>query len=290
MNTPSDKPIKPLSLIERTESLIEDLPRGESRFARFLLKSPELVINQSIQEIASQSGASEPTIVRFSKRMNFHGFRDFKAQLAKQLKKASLEPVEEKLPEDPFIADQITLQRSLRFWQDRILQSLPPERLKQFLERLNSAKNILILTDESLKPLAEIAFAKLTPLVKRVTICPKKELASGLIQRLNKSDLLCFFHDGQIDLLHLVLLAKQRKIPAAAFGKLPAEPSVDFFFGANDFNEHLELSILLSLTQIEHLLPKHFEESEKSQLSFQSELSPLSLEETIKSLQGELAV
>ena len=76
---------KPSALLDRIQSGLDNLRPSEQRVARYVLRHPNLVINLSFPEIASQTGVSQPTVARFCTASGFSGYRDFKLRLAQSL-------------------------------------------------------------------------------------------------------------------------------------------------------------------------------------------------------------
>jgi len=58
---------------------------NESFIVNYILKHLEEATNMTIYELASQTNTSTSTIVRLSKKCNFHGFKEFKIALIKGL-------------------------------------------------------------------------------------------------------------------------------------------------------------------------------------------------------------
>lgn len=71
----------PHDCIIKIYSVYDSLKKAEKRFADFLLKDPEYVATHSIAEVAKASGSSDPTIIRFAKRLDYEGFADLKRSL-----------------------------------------------------------------------------------------------------------------------------------------------------------------------------------------------------------------
>ncbi len=271
-------------LLDKIESQLDEFPRSETRFARWVLKFPEEAAQLGIQELAEKSGSSEPSIVRFSKRLGCTGFREFKAKLLISLQK---KPLSEAPPQDPFLADQLLFRKQWQRLQDQILKSLPSQDLKQFLNKLMEARQVLILADPSLKEVSDLVFRQLLPFNKRLQVCAREDQSSGMLGRLGKSDVLLFLHYGNAHLLKAVTAVKSKKVFVAAFGHFPLEAGVDVFFGSPENSSCVELSILLSLAQIVNLLPKHVEEARKNAETFYVLPDQAGNAETLKPLQGE---
>ncbi len=78
-----------LGLLARLTSIRNSLPAAAQQVADYLLSRPELVIRQSITEVAENTGVSEGTVVRLCKQLGVKGFQDLKVSLAHEV----LEPV-----------------------------------------------------------------------------------------------------------------------------------------------------------------------------------------------------
>ncbi|UCF89132.1 MAG: MurR/RpiR family transcriptional regulator [bacterium] len=64
---------------------IDDLRSSEKKVAAYVLKNPEAVTTLSITDLAEEAGTSEPTVVRFCRRLGLKGFMDLKLTLARDL-------------------------------------------------------------------------------------------------------------------------------------------------------------------------------------------------------------
>ena len=71
-----------LSLIETS---LADLSKSERKVAEYVLKNSSKTIEQHIANLSEATGVSEPTIIRFCRRLGFSGFKDFKLRLAQTL-------------------------------------------------------------------------------------------------------------------------------------------------------------------------------------------------------------
>lgn len=64
----------------------KQLPNSENEVRVYILKNSNEVIKMSIQELASKSFTSPPTIMRLCKRLGLKGFSDLKIEIASELK------------------------------------------------------------------------------------------------------------------------------------------------------------------------------------------------------------
>jgi DNA-binding MurR/RpiR family transcriptional regulator len=66
----------------RINGLFSDLRESEKKVAEYIRRNYEQVIHLSISEVAEEAGASESTVVRLCKALDYRGFQDFKIHLA----------------------------------------------------------------------------------------------------------------------------------------------------------------------------------------------------------------
>ena len=64
------------------KAVYDELGKSEKKIADWVFKNPDEVLPISISELADKSNSSEATIVRFSRRLGFSGFQDFKISFA----------------------------------------------------------------------------------------------------------------------------------------------------------------------------------------------------------------
>lgn len=90
------------SLIERMRSAASKLKRAERRVAECVLGDIDAATRMSIKDLAGNAAVSEPTIVRFTRRMGCDGFSDFKIRLSQDQAIARMFVLneEELLPDD----------------------------------------------------------------------------------------------------------------------------------------------------------------------------------------------
>jgi len=62
---------------------------SEKKVAEYILQHPQDVLNLTITELASLSGSTDATIVRFSKRIGFSGYREMKIGIVRDIASTS---------------------------------------------------------------------------------------------------------------------------------------------------------------------------------------------------------
>src|SRR5215204_1642284 len=73
---------RPANLIESIEQIAPSLKKAERRVADMVLQDIEGTTRTSIKSFAAQAEVSEPTVMRFARRVGCDGFSDFKLRLA----------------------------------------------------------------------------------------------------------------------------------------------------------------------------------------------------------------
>lgn len=74
-----------MDLFVQLERLQTSLSPSERKVAEAVVGQPQVVLRLSILELAALAGVSEPTIIRFCRKLGCEGFRDFKLILAQNL-------------------------------------------------------------------------------------------------------------------------------------------------------------------------------------------------------------
>jgi RpiR family transcriptional regulator, carbohydrate utilization regulator len=67
---------------------MEDLRNSEKKVAKCVLGDPGAVITSSITELAEKSGTSEPTVIRFCRKLGLGGYMELRLNLARDLPSA----------------------------------------------------------------------------------------------------------------------------------------------------------------------------------------------------------
>jgi RpiR family transcriptional regulator, carbohydrate utilization regulator len=72
-------------ILQRLAGLMDSMTRSEIRIAKRILAAPHDFVRSSVRAIAAELGVSEPTILRFCRRVGCEGFKDLKFRLIQEL-------------------------------------------------------------------------------------------------------------------------------------------------------------------------------------------------------------
>lgn len=131
-----------MSLLSRIQALLPDLPPSERRVAELVLHRPVEVISAPISQLALWSEVSQPTVIRFCRRLKCAGLTGFKLKLAGDLGAGT-----------PFVHARITAGDDLGQLIGKVFdhavaglargrQALRPEALARAVEALDRASRI----------------------------------------------------------------------------------------------------------------------------------------------------
>ncbi len=71
-----------IDMLTKIKNERNEMTRAENLVGDFVLENPHLVVNSYLAALAKQIGVSEPTVIRFCRRLGCSGFQDFKLRLA----------------------------------------------------------------------------------------------------------------------------------------------------------------------------------------------------------------
>lgn len=83
--------MKNSDLLLRIESSMPFLSKSEKKVGEYILDNPKKVADMSTQSLSTACQVSEPTLIRFTRKLGFNGYREFKLQLSANLVSKQLE-------------------------------------------------------------------------------------------------------------------------------------------------------------------------------------------------------
>jgi len=129
-------------VLQDIESAQQHMTRAEKKVAHVVLASPYRALRKSIGLLASESGVSEPTVMRFCRMLKCTGFQDFKLQLAQELATGA-HFSETRLTADESAPDLIAKVIDSGIASlIKVRDSLPPDQVKSAIDILASADRI----------------------------------------------------------------------------------------------------------------------------------------------------
>lgn len=78
----------PPDILSQIRGSIDTLRASEAKVAKCVLADPAAVVHSSITELAEKAGTSEPTVIRFCRKLGMSGYMDLRLNLARTLPSA----------------------------------------------------------------------------------------------------------------------------------------------------------------------------------------------------------
>lgn len=72
-------------MLHQIRAIQPTLSKSEKKVAEIILAQPQNYVNTTMSQLASAASVSEPTIVRFCRKLNLDGYREFRLRLAQEL-------------------------------------------------------------------------------------------------------------------------------------------------------------------------------------------------------------
>ena len=153
------------NVLNTISSLYHSLTKSEKKIADTILRSPDLVSQCPLSEIAKHLEVGEATLVRFCRTIGFKGFSDFKLELSIELatKDNNDETVLETeiMPSDDSLTIAQKLQAAVSNVMEETVNLLDLKQLEQVVKAIKKARRIFLFGVGSSGVTAEDAKNKL---------------------------------------------------------------------------------------------------------------------------------
>jgi DNA-binding MurR/RpiR family transcriptional regulator len=213
---------------------LPDYSKNQKLLANYILENLQTIPLLSVNDLATQSGVSSATVVRFSRVLGFQGYLEFRNHLMGLLKE-SLSPAEKF---KATISKKEEYQDSLHKIAEQVVQninfSLQQNDLQEFkhiVSHLQQADNIYCIGLGISKYLAEIMAYQLKLYLKKSFAMSGDSLSfPEQIMLLTPKDLLIAFSFPPYSrqTVEAAQLAHQRKIPVVSFTDKKTAPIVQY--------------------------------------------------------------
>ena len=204
------------SLIRTRYNTLSD---SQKVVADYILEKPELVIGNSLSDTAAGCKVSEPTVLRFLRKIDFTSYQLFKINLAQDLS--------ENTPDEVY--GEVEFKDSTEQIMDKIIQStihsiqdsremLDPKEIERVADKIMAAKKVLIIGMGASGSVATDLYHKLLKLRVNAVCSNDAHMINILSIDLDPDDLMIVVsHSGESrEVLDAVSLAKDQKCQICA--------------------------------------------------------------------------
>ncbi|MBN6069553.1 MurR/RpiR family transcriptional regulator [Aggregatibacter actinomycetemcomitans] len=137
------------NVLSTISALYQSLTKTEKKIADVISQSPEMVMQYSLSELASNLNVGEATFVRFCRTLGFKGFSDFKLEFSIELATAResrddtvLET--EIMPDDDSLKIAHKLQAAISKVMDETVNLLDFQQLEDVVRAIQKAKRVFL--------------------------------------------------------------------------------------------------------------------------------------------------
>lgn len=132
-------------VILKIQEQYENLSNSEKKVADYILVNPYEVVQETIANIAKVVNVSEPTVVRFCRKLDFSGYQDFKIALARGSARSeeSLKVIHDEAKETDTLKEvALKVMNSHILAMQQTFHALDYEKLQEFVDILLGAKKV----------------------------------------------------------------------------------------------------------------------------------------------------
>ena len=205
MSTSSDGRVDPVpknyeGIVNLITREYPNLSAGFQQIARFITQNPNIVALESINAVASKSGAHPSSLVRFAQTFGYSGFKQLQSVFQTRLATAApgfrerISALDEELSRNEskgnlgYLRDLVV--RDIAALQD-LLEGVPEESLAATAKLLTEAENVYIAGQLRSEPIASFLRYLLTMLHRRVVFLdPAGGLAQEMATTMTERDVL----------------------------------------------------------------------------------------------------
>ena len=222
------------NVLNTISSLYHSLTKSEKKIADTILRSPDLVSQCPLSEIAKHLEVGEATLVRFCRTIGFKGFSDFKLELSIELatKDNNDETVLETeiMPSDDSLTIAQKLQAAVSNVMEETVNLLDLKQLEQVVKAIKKARRIFLFGVGSSGVTAEDAKNKLMRIGFQVDATGNNHFMYMQAALLTPSDVaIGLSHSGySAETTHTLKIAKQNGATTVALTHSLRSPVTEY--------------------------------------------------------------
>ena len=222
------------NVLNTISSLYHSLTKSEKKIADTILRSPDLVSQYPLSEIAKHLEVGEATLVRFCRTIGFKGFSDFKLELSIELatKDNHDETVLETeiMPSDDSLTIAQKLQAAVSNVMEETVNLLDLKQLEQVVKAIKKARRIFLFGVGSSGVTAEDAKNKLMRIGFQVDATGNNHFMYMQAALLTPSDVaIGLSHSGySAETAHTLKIAKQNGATTVALTHSLRSPVTEY--------------------------------------------------------------
>ena len=223
-----------MGIIIKLNAMKNQLTSIEKKIAEYILEDPERIKNLNTYEIAKNCNTSQASIVRFSKKLGFSGFPDFKLSLSQDIGNRKAESHvnimhEELKSTDSFeiIGKKVATENTRAV--NNTYEITDFNELEKAVQAINSARKIMLAGVGFSGIVARDFYFKLMELGKVASFENDSHMQLSYLSTMNENDILFVIsHSGKtLELFNLAKVAKNKGIKIITLTSVASNPIRD---------------------------------------------------------------
>lgn len=220
-----------MGIIIKLNAMKNQLTSIEKKIAEYILEDPERIKNLNTYEIAKNCDTSQASIVRFSKKLGFSGFPDFKLSLSQDIGNRKAESHvnimhEELKSTDSFeIIGKKVATENIRA-VNNTYEITDFNELEKAVQAINNARKIMLVGAGFSGIVARDFYFKLMELGKVASFENDSHMQLSYLSTMNENDILFVIsHSGKtLELFNLAKVAKNKGIKIITLTSVASNP------------------------------------------------------------------
>jgi RpiR family murPQ operon transcriptional repressor len=220
-----------MGIIIKLNAMKNQLTSIEKKIAEYILEDPERIKNLNTYEIAKNCDTSQASIVRFSKKLGFSGFPDFKLSLSQDIGNRKAESHvnimhEELKSTDSFeIIGKKVATENIRA-VNNTYEITDFNELEKAVQAINNARKIMLVGVGFSGIVARDFYFKLMELGKVASFENDSHMQLSYLSTMNENDILFVIsHSGKtLELFNLAKVAKNKEIKIITLTSVASNP------------------------------------------------------------------
>ena len=220
-----------MGIIIKLNAMKNQLTSIEKKIAEYILEDPERIKNLTTYEIAQNCDTSQASIVRFSKKLGFSGFPDFKLSLSQDIGNRKAESHvnimhEELKSTDSFeIIGKKVATENIRA-VNNTYEITDFNELEKAVQAINNARKIMLVGVGFSGIVARDFYFKLMELGKVASFENDSHMQLSYLSTMNENDILFVIsHSGKtLELFNLAKVAKNKGIKIITLTSVASNP------------------------------------------------------------------
>lgn len=220
-----------MGIIIKLNAMKNQLTSIEKKIAEYILEDPERIKNLNTYEIAKNCDTSQASIVRFSKKLGFSGFPDFKLSLSQDIGNRKAESHvnimhEELKSTDSFeIIGKKVATENIRA-VNNTYEITDFNELEKAVQAINNARKIMLVGVGFSGIVARDFYFKLMELGKVASFENDSHMQLSYLSTMNENDILFVIsHSGKtLELFNLAKVAKNKGIKIITLTSVASNP------------------------------------------------------------------